>query len=211
MEGLDLLKKDWKNREEGKNKLSFDDIYTILLKKSSSVVKWIFYISVIEFAFWHLIYLIPNNNAEIYHEMDMMPLINGSTIIHYIITISFIYIFYKNYKRITSTDSAKKLMRSILKTRKTVQFYVIYNLGMFALLFIIFSIYFYLNLDKLITIEEFKTQVERIPNFTTIFFIVEAIMAIIMLVIFGGLYFLIYGRMLKKLKLNYKELKSLDE
>ncbi len=47
MEELDLLKKHWK-KESDLPKISKDEIGVIIHKKSSSVVKWIFIISVIE-------------------------------------------------------------------------------------------------------------------------------------------------------------------
>lgn len=49
MDELELLKKDWQKRERMHPKLSYDEIYSMLWKKSSSIVKWIFIISVIEF------------------------------------------------------------------------------------------------------------------------------------------------------------------
>ncbi len=46
MDELELLKKDWQNKEEHLPKnLSYDEIYKMIWKKSSSIVKWIFYIS----------------------------------------------------------------------------------------------------------------------------------------------------------------------
>ena len=47
MEELDLLKKDW--NKDHYPKVSENDIYGMLHKSSSSTVKWIFYVSVIEF------------------------------------------------------------------------------------------------------------------------------------------------------------------
>ena len=52
MDELDLLKKDWKKQEGNYPKLSYDEIYKMIWKKSSSIVKWIFVISIIEFLFW---------------------------------------------------------------------------------------------------------------------------------------------------------------
>ena len=46
---LELLKKDWQKKDEYLPKLSYDEIYQMIWKKSSSIVKWIFYISIIEF------------------------------------------------------------------------------------------------------------------------------------------------------------------
>ena len=52
MDELDILKKDWNKEKVDYPKLSYDDIYKMILKKSSSIVKWIFIISILEFAFW---------------------------------------------------------------------------------------------------------------------------------------------------------------
>ena len=48
MEELDLLKKDWKKSENSFEQLSEKDIYKMIHQKSSSVVKWILIISLIE-------------------------------------------------------------------------------------------------------------------------------------------------------------------
>lgn len=48
MKELDLLKKDWKRNSDSFEQLSENDIYKMIHKKSSSVVKWIFIVSIIE-------------------------------------------------------------------------------------------------------------------------------------------------------------------
>ena len=55
MDELELLKKDWQKEDSKYPKLSYDEIYRMILSKSSSIVKWIFIISLLEFAFWTLI------------------------------------------------------------------------------------------------------------------------------------------------------------
>ena len=55
MDELELLKKDWQKEDSKYPKLSYDEIYKMILKKSSSIVKWIFIISLLEFALWTLI------------------------------------------------------------------------------------------------------------------------------------------------------------
>ncbi|MFC5048953.1 hypothetical protein [Aquimarina hainanensis] len=52
MDGLELLKKDWKKQDDSLPKLSYNDIYSMILKKSSSIVRSIFIISVLEFVLW---------------------------------------------------------------------------------------------------------------------------------------------------------------
>ena len=56
MDKLDKLKENWQSEEHELPKVSFDKIYKMLLKKSSSIVKWIFVISVIELLFWISLY-----------------------------------------------------------------------------------------------------------------------------------------------------------
>ena len=129
MKELERLKKDW-NKHQNFPELSKEEIYKFLHKKSSSIVKWIFIISLLEFGFWSLIALATKNN-ETQQRFDsynvdhiMIPLM----VIGYVILIYFFVIFYKNYKEISNTDSTKSLMQKILNTRKTVKYYVIFNL-----------------------------------------------------------------------------------
>ena len=52
MKELDLLKKDWNKQNTDFPKLSYDDIYKLIHKKSSSIVKWILIICIAELIFW---------------------------------------------------------------------------------------------------------------------------------------------------------------
>jgi len=132
MDGLDLLKKDW-DKESSKKKLSVKDIYPMLHKKSSSIVKILFYISLAELVFWILVNSIPYFTSDSYNErLDLVfqndYILTGLTITSYAIILLFVYLLYKSYKSISITDSAKNLMESILKTRKIIKYYVLYNL-----------------------------------------------------------------------------------
>ena len=82
MDELELLKKDWKKNDDTKYpKLSYNDIYKMILKKSSSIVKWIFIISLLEFALWTIISFAFKNTEynkrfDDYHaENIMIPLL----------------------------------------------------------------------------------------------------------------------------------------
>ena len=46
-DALDILKKDWEKTENKFKTFSETDIYKMLQSKSISIVKWIFYISII--------------------------------------------------------------------------------------------------------------------------------------------------------------------
>ena len=174
------------------------------------IVRWIFIVSIAEFLVWHLLYLIPNNNLDIYKALDMMWFLYLTTIIHYVITFGFIYVFYKNFKRISNTDTTKQLMERILKTRKTVRTYVYYNLIAFAVIYFIANVMMYNKKEILFQLESIKVQLDSMPQLKEIFFLIQGISGVVMVLIVGGIYYLIYGLMLKKLKRNYNELKELN-
>ena len=89
MDELELLKKDWKKDNSKYPKLSYDEIYKMILKKSSSIVKWIFIISLLEFAFWLLISfaLKDTKMMEDVQALNMNHILIPLTIISYIVLI----------------------------------------------------------------------------------------------------------------------------
>jgi len=112
MDELELLKKDW-NKQSDYKKLSAKDIYPMLHKKSSSIVKTLFYISLGELAFWILMSAIPyvcsdsykEKLDKIYDNEHLFITLNFFSIS--IITV-FIYLLFKAYKSMSVTDNAKK-------------------------------------------------------------------------------------------------------
>ncbi len=211
MKELERLKKDWKTNNNFPE-LSKEEIYTFLHKKSSSIVKWIFIISLLEFGFWSLIGLI-TKNSEAQQRFDsynvdaiMMPLM----VIGYIILIYFFVMFYKNYKEISNTDSTKSLMQKILKTRKTVKHYVIFNLVFLFISSIIGAVIeFSNNSDLKLTISQFENT-NDLYIFYAIIGGITLIAIVVLLAILIGFYYLVYGILLKRLKENYKELEVIE-
>ena len=212
MDELELLKKDWKNQDEKYPKLTKDEIYKMILKKSSSIVKWIFIISLLEFVFWFIISfaLKDTESMKRFNEYDADFIVITISIIGYVILAYFFYLFYRNYKKISVTDSAKVLMENILKTRKTVKQYVIFNLGYLILTTFIFSFIMF-NQDQEIAS---KISAASQNGEALKFYAITILAIVIMLVIAVGVlllfYFLIYGLLLKRLNRNYKELKKME-
>ncbi|MDB9913194.1 hypothetical protein OAD06_02735 [Flavobacteriaceae bacterium] len=212
MDQLDKLKKEWQNREQELPKLSYNSIYNMLLKKSSSIVKWIFIISIIELLFWiGLNLVIPEDNLKLINEMGIGDIMHYSNIVHFIIFGVFIFLFYKNHQSIKVTDSTKMLMQNILKTRKTVRYFVYYNVGMLASGLIITDIYFYSRSQKLYEIMNFASKGIPEKGFATTFIISQIIVGILVVGLLIAFYWLIYGILLKRLNNNYKELKKMDD
>lgn len=210
MDELELLKKDWKKQDSHEKQLSSKEIYPMLHRKSSSIVKTLFYISIAELVFWILINSIPYFYSDSYRQkLDAIYtneyLFTGITIFSYAIIILFIYLLFKSHKAISVTDNAKKLMESILKTRKIIKYYVLYNLIMGGISLII-GFYFAFHHDP----EAMKT-IENIDStgFAILMIVISLVIAIFILVIWL-FYRLIYGFLLKRLNLNYKELGKLE-
>jgi len=215
MDELDLLKKDWQKKGDDLPKLSYNDIYQMIWKKSSSIVKWIFYISIIEFTLPHLFLLIPSihKNLAIYEALGLQNFMLVFSVIQYSVIVYFIYKFYIRYREITVLDDSKNLMKKILLTRKTVKNYVLSSLSM--ILFISAAVVFTIYLKDTIELSNYKlfleiakkTSVEKVKPILMFAFTIAGLGMTLLL---GGLYFLLYGILLKKLKRNYGELKKLE-
>jgi hypothetical protein len=211
MDKLEVLKKEWQSQEKDLPKVSYNDIYKMLLKKSSSIVKWIFIISIAELLFWIGIqFFNPDSNVKIINEMGLKEVLIYTNIIHFSIFAIFIFYFYKNFKSIQVTDNTKMLMNNILKTRRTVKYFVYYNVGVFILSSIVVDIFFYSKSEKLYNIMDFASQGVPQENFASVFIISQIIVGMIFLGLLILFYWLIYGLLLKRLNRNYKELEKMD-
>ena len=215
MDELELLKKDWQKKEEVLPKLSYDEIHAMIWKKSSSIVKWIFFISVIEFVLPHLLYLLPSvrDGMDFYEQLGVKNLMIAISVVNYIVVCYFIYQFYKRYKEISVLASAKDLMHRIIRTRKTVKHYIIFALSLFLFSFLSIAVGIYFgdgnNLIEVLNLDEeaVDMSIGKLKMFIALVFIV---MGIIFTAFIGLVYFLIYGLLIRKLGKNYKELKRLE-
>ncbi|UUC47340.1 hypothetical protein [Flavobacterium cerinum] len=212
MEELDLLKRDWKKNEHSFPKITEQEIYAMLHKKSSSIVKWIFIISILEMIAWSLISLCTadENYLKTLESYHIKSLINTFTVINYIVIFTFIFLFYRNFKSINTTDSVKSLMKSILKTRKTVQYYIWYNLVMIGIIFITMMVATFIYDEKF---NRMSGQFEGNDQ-SLLFWMMIIGFSVIFFSIFVGIiwlfYRLIYGYLLRRLYKNYEELKKID-
>lgn len=209
MDQLDVLKKEWQAREHELPKFTQKEIYPMLLKKSSSMVKWIFYISIAEMVLWTVLYfLVPESTKKFQEGMGLDDVFLALNIINYIIVFIFISLFYKNHQKIQVTNSVKKLMKNILRTRKTVHYFVYYNIGMAAVLMFATNVYYYYNKEKLHDLLKSDEFFSTVPAETFIGYnIAVGIIILGFLILF---YALIYGLLLRRLKKNYKELKKIE-
>ena len=89
---------------------------------------------------------------------------------------------------------------------------MIFNVGVTGLMLLIFNIYFYLEKDKLNNILSGVEGYNSLPpnDVTTVFFVAQIVVGVIMLGLLMLIYWLIYGMLLKKLNRNYNELKKIE-
>ncbi|MDA9363076.1 hypothetical protein OAB30_01375 [Polaribacter sp.] len=202
MDLLDNYKKAWENQPEEITRISASEIYKMTQAKSSSIVKWIFVIGLLEFAFMILSPFVfdISNDEKILVEMEIYEFVQISQYLAIPVLFYFLFLFYKNYKNISSIDNTKKLMTKIKKTRRTVRNYVIFNL-----LYIVY-------LAAIITFGMVMTpqgNFENTPGWIIV--LIMILVTIIMLFLFWGFYQLLYGILLNKLNRNYIELAKLDQ
>ncbi|HIB37536.1 hypothetical protein [Mesonia sp.] len=204
MDELELLKQDWKKQDANLPNIKAKEIYPLLLKRSSSIVKWIFFISMAELALGIFLNIFLADQ-EFWEQVENIHLKTTTIIAYtlsYAISIFFIILFYKRYRAINVTDNASTLMKNILKTRKVVKYYIIYVLASSGILCFLVFIF------TLLYAEQFSGIRNDINWFKAI--AIGFIATIVFLLVLWGIYTLIYGLLLRKLKANYKEIKRLE-
>jgi hypothetical protein len=213
MDELELLKKDWETSSKNYPELDKKTLYKLINKRSSSLVKWIFIISLLEFVFWTLISLVTNDaeSLEKLKSYNVDYIIYPLTVFGYLVLGYFFYVFYKNYKNISTTEDTKLLMERILKTRKTVKHYVIFNL-VFMYISIIIGVYIEITNNPEVQALINGIDADGTKNLTIFYLIIVGVSILAMVLITAlllGFYYLIYGLLLKRLKANYNDLKEL--
>jgi len=200
MKELDLLKKDWQKSDKSFEQVSEIEIYKMIHKKSSSIVKWIFIISIIEFIVLNsLSFLLPDEKMSKSETIEIF--ITVLDYLSYGVALFFMYLFYQNYRSISVTSNTKKLMECILNTRKTVRYYIGYNL------FLVFFVALLLLSSEIIITSATNNDDGARIFFTCLLMVVSTLVLVGIVWLF---YQLIYGILLKKLNRNYAELKKID-
>lgn len=212
MEELDLLKKDWKKKENSFAQVSESEIYKMTHRNSSSIVKWLLIISIVEFSFWAFITLAFNDDQyqvklHRYGLEDCMFWVNA---VNYVILVAFIFVFYRNYRTISTTDSTHQLMKNIVNTRKTVQYYIWYNLAIVAVNIILSVLMLFYHNEQMQSMMQNAADKGHKELFVLICAGVSLLFILLIIGAFWLFYRLLYGILLKKLFANYKELKKIE-
>ncbi len=206
MKDLKQLKEKWAQQNFEKQ-YSKEELNGFLRKKSTYSIKWIFYLSIAEFLVYMGLPLFSPNYIESFAYYKSLQLFGFSifiTITGYILLLYFMWRFFKNYRKITVTSSVKEHLSTILSTRRAVNQYFYANVGLLLIFtFVVFVRAFQMD-SSLIGLEQ-----EDI-SFLIICFVIGIVVALV-LGLYGLLYYFVYGRFLKPLKRNEKELRQLNQ
>lgn len=205
MDELDFLKQHWQ-KDQGFPKVNKEEIRNMLHKSSSSLVKWIFIISIIELFLGVLlnvfVFLSDTDPEKMPYPLELLT--NFIDVVSYIIILYFIYSFFNSYRKIKNTNNTKELLSNILLTRKTVTYYIRFN---------IYMILVGLGITALRMIWE-EDVIHKSVGHNILFFtflgIVIFLIGWAMIAFVKWVYKLIYIRLVKKLEKNYEELERLE-
>lgn len=203
MDELDLLKKHW-NANHNFPKVSKDEISGMIHKKSSSIVMWIFIISVIEFLGLNLAsFFLFNDDSELKGNNNLIFefIVNNIDYVSGLISVIFIVAFYIKYRKICVADNTKNLMKQILQTKKMVNYYIAINISIISILSLFAAI-------TILTADKDPTH-----GWSYYIFII-GIFLFLFLIFFGIIwlyYRVVYGILIKRLMKNYQELEKIED
>ena len=216
---LDHLKKSWQ-QQPAQPKYDSTEIELMLNKTSRNYVKYILWISILEFILIcgaNLYYTFLGENTtnlmSVLHKLGIeeSPIFKNSVaqlylilkLISLLLTGAFVILFYRNYRKIDVECNLKNLITQIIRFRKTVQLFIVANIVLVILFILVLSAY---------TFAVMAVQNVHLTNNSRVAFLfgIFLIMAICVLLIWIY-YRLVYGFILGKLGKNLQQLQNIEK
>ena len=216
---LDDLKKTWQ-QEPVQPKYNTSEIEMMLNKSSRNYVKYILWISILEFllifgANLYYTYL-GEETADLTKVLGKLGIDNSEefkrtlTQIYFVLkvvslsmTAVFIYCFYQNYRKINVESNLKKLILQIIRFKKTVQLFILANIILLIVFSLILGIYIF---------TVFSQQNIELTNATLFGFFTGLLVTVGISVILIWVYYqVVYGFILKRLGRNLDQLRKIEE
>ncbi|MFD2598136.1 hypothetical protein ACFSQ3_04150 [Sphingobacterium corticis] len=205
MDELDFLKNQWQ-KEDRFPQIKAQEIRSMLHRSSSSIVQWIFVISILEFLFGLLMsFVLPDLEFRSAFEEYFVLAVEG---VFYVVIFYFIYHFFKSFRAIRSTKDAKSLISSIIVTREHVERYVKFNIYFFGFSIVTAGLF---SLHEKIFASDVERRTMDIVFYVAIFIALIAIIGWLFIFLVRLYYRVLYGILLKRLNKNYEELLQLEK
>lgn len=216
---LDQYKKTWQEQPV-EQKYNNAEIVKMLNKKSTNYIKYIVWISVLEFSFILFItiyYLFKGNASQSYlNILEKLGVKNNPEIVMnfehiyfamkifiLIITAIFVVIFLLNYLKIKVESNLKKFILQILKFKKTVNLFILTNILLLIFYTVVLTAFVFTTL---------KNQNIDLPRETSIGLLVGLLISTLLSVTLIWLYYrVVYGIIMKRLGTHLKQLQEIEE
>ncbi|WP_185287553.1 beta-carotene 15,15'-monooxygenase [Chryseobacterium lactis] len=215
---LDSFKKTWQEQPV-QPKYDNREILQMLNRKSRNYVKYIFWISVVEFLFFSvsgLFYFFPEEESDSFRKMlerlgaQEAPEIENNfgyayltiKVLSLLITAYFVLKFYQNYRKIKIEENLKGLITRIIKFKTTVNAFILISIVLLLIFtFVLISFIFYILNSQ---------NIQPSSSNLTIIIVGIAVSTLLAISMIWFYYRLVYGTIIRKLDKNLKQLKEID-
>ena len=216
---LDNLKETWQ-QQPVQPKYDSKDIESMLNKSSRNYVKYILWISIVEFVLIlgaNLYYtFLGEDSTDLMSVLaklgidDSVSFENTISDLYFILkmvslalTAIFVYLFYQNYRKINIESNLKKLILQIIKFKKTVQLFILANIVLVILFTLVLGVFVSFVLAE---------QNIQLTNNTKFGFISGLILTMGISVVLIWIYYrVVYGFILRRLGKNLEQLQNIEE
>ena len=216
---LDSFKETWQ-QQPVQPKYDTSEIELMLNKSSRNYVKYILWISLVEFVLIlgaNLYYtFLGEDTADLVSVLGKLGIDNSDQfqntltqlylalkIVSLALTGIFVYLFYQNYRKINVEANLKKLILQIIKFKKTVQLFILANIVLVILFTLILGIF---------TFSVLAQQNIELTNPTIIGFVTGLLLTMGISVVLIWIYYrVVYGFILRKLGKNLEQLQNIEE
>ncbi len=216
---LDNFKKTWQ-QQPAQPKYDSTDIESMLNKSSRNYVKFILWISIIEFAVIlgaNLYYtFFGEDTSDLMSVLGKLGISDSVSFEHtvgqlyfilkmvsLVLTGIFVVLFYRNYQKINIESNLKKLILQIIRFKKTVQLFILANISLVVLFTLVLGFF---------TFSVLSEQNIQLTNPTLIVFIAGLILTMVISVVLIWVYYrIVYGFILRRLSKNLKQLQNIEE
>lgn len=216
---LDSFKETWQ-QQPVQPKYDTSEIESMLNKSSRNYVKYILWISLVEFVLIlgaNLYYtFLGEDTTDLISVLGKLGIDNSDQfqntltqlylslkMVSLALTGIFVYLFYQNYRKINIEANLKKLILQIIKFKKTVQLFIVANIALVILFTLILGIF---------TFSVLAQQNIKLTNPTLIGFIAGLGLTMGISVVLIWIYYrVVYGFILRRLGKNLEQLQNIDE
>ncbi len=216
---LDSFKETWQ-QQPVQPKYDTSEIESMLNKSSRNYVKYILWISLVEFVLIlgaNLYYtFLGEDTADLVSVLGKLGIDNSDQfqntltqlylalkMVSLALTGIFVYLFYQNYRKINVEANLKKLILQIIKFKKTVQLFILANILLVILFTLILGIF---------TFSVLAQQNIELTNPTIIGFVTGLLLTMGISVVLIWIYYrVVYGFILRRLGKNLEQLQNIEE